>query len=217
MELGFTLVEVLIVVLILIVLVAIAVPNYLTVQKSLRIAGDCRSIAGLIAEDKLRAAADYTHARVYANLNANTYHLEIWNKTGGSGGAGCWQTVGDSANSCTVAATSPVHNLSNGVTFGFGNIGAPPANTQPAIAQAPLCYTGAAGQAGNTVTIANTACIEFNSRGVPADPSASGKPDATGALYLTDGTSVYGVTVLASGGSQSWYAPNTQTATWRQL
>ena len=62
MELGFTLVEVLIVVLILIVLVAIAVPNYLTVQKSLRIAGDCRSIAGLIAEAKLRAAADYTHA-----------------------------------------------------------------------------------------------------------------------------------------------------------
>jgi hypothetical protein len=175
----------------------------------------------LVAEAKLRAAADFTHARVYANLSGNTYHLEIWNKSG-NGGAGCWQTDGDTANTCT-AASSPVQYLSQGVTFGYGVIATPPANTETTIGQAPLCYTGYAGQATNTTSVANTACIEFNSRGEPSDPApggsagaAGGVPDATGALYVTDANSVYGVTQLASGLVQNWYAPDTTTGTWQK-
>lgn len=208
---GFTLLETAIVVFIAGVVAALAVPNYLAIQQYGRISGDSSMIAGLLSEAKLRGPAGFTHARVYADLAANTYHLEIWNKTG-AGGAGCWQTDLDPANACTVAGSSPVHNLSQGVTFGFGTISAPPANTQSAIAQASPCYTGVAGQTGNTVTIANTACIEFNSRGVPSDPAVNGKPDANGAFYVTNGTAVYGVTVIASGSFQDWYALDSQSA-----
>jgi Tfp pilus assembly protein FimT len=214
-EFGFSLLEVAIVLLMTMVLVAFALPNYVTVQKFMRISGDSRSIASLMEEAKLIAAANFTHARVRADLIANTYHLEVWNKSGGAGGAGCWQTNGDVANACTVAGTSPVFYLSTGVTFSFGAISAAPPNTQLTIGQAPICYTGAAGQAGNVTTIANTACIEFNSRGIPSDPTSGGKPDANGAFYLSNASSVYGVTMLSSGQIQSWSASNNLSSNWQ--
>jgi Tfp pilus assembly protein FimT len=203
------------------IVMGFAVPGFVTMTQSLHTGGDSRNLAGMIAEAKMRAAADFTHARVYANISGNSYHLEVWNKSG-NGGAGCWQTDGDTANACT-AASSPVVELSSDVSFGYGNIASPPANTESSIGQAPACYTGYAGESTNTVFTANTACIEFNSRGVPSDPdpsgtsgSAGGVPDATGALYVTDKTAVYGATVLASGSLQTWYSANTATPNWKQ-
>ncbi len=208
---GLTMIELVFVIAVSIVVAGFAVPKCLTMQQSFRIAGDSRSIAGLVAEAKLRGPANFTHARVYADLNANTYRLEVWNKSGGVGG--CWQTDGDSAP-CTVTGVSPVQNLSTGVTFGVGAVQAPPPNTQAVLAQAPACYNGYAGMASNSVQTGNNACIEFNSRGVPVD--STGLPTPNGAFYVTDGTSVHGNTLLASGLIQSWYAPNTSTATWQQ-
>jgi hypothetical protein len=82
------------------------------------------------------------------------------------------------------------------VTLGFGSVTAPPPNTQAAIAQAPACR-----DAAGTV-VANTACVVFNSRGVPIDDT--GAPTAGDAVYLADATSTYGVTVAASGQIQMW-------------
>lgn len=209
-----------VVVAITITIVGFGVPVFSNMEQSLWTAGDSRSLAAMIAEAKLRAAANFTHARVYANLTGRTYRLELWNKSG-NGGAGCWQTDGDS-NACTVA-TSPVIGLSRNVSFGYGSVGAAPTNTEPSLGQAPLCYAGYAGQSTNTTSVANTACIEFNSRGVPSDPAPGGSsgasggiPDATGALYLTDGGAVYGITVIATGEIQSWYSNNTPTPHWQQ-
>src|SRR2546425_10674756 len=106
-----------------------------------------RDITGTIGQAKMHAAADFTHARARANLAANTFQLEIWNKAG-AGGAGCWETVGDPANPCTVG-TSAVELVSSGVTFGFGAMDAPPAHTPAALAQAVACqldYHGGAHQ-----------------------------------------------------------------------
>ena len=211
---GFSLLELAVVLTITIVLAGFAVGNYVTARRSSRIAGSYGDIASLVTEAKLRAAAGFTHARVYANLSGNTFHLELWNKSGNSG-AGCWQTDGDTVNSCT-ASSSPVQKFPSGVSFGYGNLASPPSNTEGTLGQAPLCYTGYGGESGNTTTVANTACVEFNSRGMPSDPSNSGTADAAGALYVTDGVSVEGVTVLATGFIQSWYAPDSASATWKE-
>lgn len=217
---GFSMVELIVVVAISCVVVGFAVPIYTTTRQYFRTSGDSRSIAGLITEAKLHAAVGFTHARVYANITGETYHLEVWDKSGNSG-AGCWQTVGDS-NSCT-AASSPVVNLSTKVSFGYGNIGTPPANTETTIGQAPLCYTGYAGESTNTTSTANTACIEFDSRGMPSNPApggtsgaAGGVPDATGVFYVTDGTSVYASTVAATGFLRNWYSANSTTPNWQR-
>jgi hypothetical protein len=184
-----------------------AIPGYTSLTRYLRIAGDVRDLNGMTAEAKMRAAQDFTHARVRANLDANTFQLEVWDKTA-NGGAGCWKTEGDSVNPCTVAG-SAVQPLSAGVTFGFAGASAAFPNPQTIVMQAPACGVGVAGGAAGGV-IEGTACIEFNSRGIPV--AASDSPTANDALYVTDTKTVYGVTVLASGLMQQWTTGTSNTA-----
>jgi hypothetical protein len=188
---------------------AVAIPGYGTITRYLRIAGDSRDLNGSIAQAKMRAAQDFTHARLRANLGANTFQLEVWNKAG-NGGAGCWQTEGDPTNPCTVPA-SPAQLLSQGVSFGFGNVGAALPNPQTVIALAPPCLRGVAGGTALGI-IDGTACIEFNSRGIPV--SAGGSPATNDALYVTDNNTVYGVTLIASGMMQQW-ATSASTTNWQ--
>ncbi len=206
---GFTLLEVLVVLAVTAILMAFAVPQFQRVTQALRISGDMRDITGTIGQAKMHAAADFTHARARANLAANTFLLEIWNKAG-AGGAGCWQTVGDPANPCTVG-TSPVQLLSSGVTFGFGAMGAPPPNTQAALAQAAVCQIGYGGGPARG-TIGGTACIEFNSRGLAID--AAGAPNGNGAFYVNNGNMVYGVTMAAAGPPLNWSGQDAANSGW---
>jgi prepilin-type N-terminal cleavage/methylation domain-containing protein len=202
---GFTMLELLVVLAISAILGAIAVPNVVRITQALRIAGDLRDLNGSVAQAKMHAASDFTHARARANLGANTFQLEIWNKAL-NGGAGCWQTLGDTAIRCT-AATSPVQPLSSGVTFGTDKVTTAPLNTQTLFGQAALCGSGAAGIAGTPAgNIAGTACVEFNSRGIPID--AAGNPNGNGAFYVNNGTMVYGLTVAATGYALNWSAPD---------
>jgi len=211
---GFTLMELMVVLTISAVLMAIAIPNVQRITQVLRISGDLRDLNGTVSQAKMNAAADFTHARARANLAANTFQAEIWNKAGNAG-AGCWQTLGDGVNPCTGAA-SPVQQLSAGVTFGFDKLGTPPANTQAALGQAAACNNGPAGIVGAPAgVIAGTACIEFNSRGIPID--AAGNPTAQGAFYINNGTMVYGLTVAATGNALNWSVADASgsNASWK--
>jgi hypothetical protein len=202
-------IELVVVAAIAIIATAVAIPSFTTISSYLRISGDMRALNATVGLAKMRAAQDFTHARAYADLSNSTFHLEIWNKNG-NGGAGCWQTDGDPANACT-GSTSPAQLLSQGVLFGLSSAGSGSPNPQNPVGQAIACYTGVAitGQTG--AAKANTACVEFNSRGIPVDPSNGGTPTASDALYVTDGNAVYGVTVNASGFIQGWQTPATSS------
>jgi Tfp pilus assembly major pilin PilA len=202
-ESGFSTIELMVVLVILMVSAAVTIPGYLSMTRYLRITGDGRDLSGGIAGAKMRAAQDFTHARLHADLANNTFQLEVWNKN-----AACWQTDGDVGNPCTVAG-SPVQPLSQGVLFGLAAVGAGAPNPQAVVAQAPACLVGVAG-GGNLATIANTACIEFNSRGLPV--AADGSPTANDAIYITNNNTVYGTTVIVSGLIQSWSSPAAATA-----
>lgn len=207
---GFSTLEMLIVVAMSIIITAIAIPRVATIAASVRISGDLRSLDGLTAQAKMRAASDFTRSRVYVDLTGNTYQLEVWNKAG-NGGLGCWVADADPTNTClTYGNGTPSGSsfaLSQGVRFGFGGLTAGPTPGQAAIAQAGACLDNTGGAVGG-----NTACIVFNSRGVPISP-ATLAPIATGAFYVTNGTVVDGVTVSATGSIQAWASPPS-TATW---
>ena len=218
---GFSTLEVLLVMVVSLIIAMFAIPGFNQVQRTLRISGDARNLNGAINQAKMQAAADFTEARVYIDLTplspANPlakYHIDVWNKAG-NGGTGCWQVIGDFNNPCFVAGVSPVQYLSQGVAFGFLGLGAAPPNTQTGgIAE------GTAGQRCTPVNgkrvgqQATTACIQFNSRGIPIDYGNAGVPTGNGAFYITDNTQVYGVTVGAAGLSQVWANNVNGNANW---
>jgi len=165
---------------------------------NLRLQGDARSLAGAVSVTKLRAASNFSQARLFIDLNARSYHIETWQKTGTPG----WVAEGGSTT------------LSSGVTFGFGAVTTPPPNTQAVIAQSTPCVAAVTG-----MNIANTACVLFNSRGIPVDPLGVppnvGAPTGNNALYLKDATAVYGLAVSATGMSKS-FRTNLNATSWVQ-
>jgi len=192
---GMSLLELIVVVGIIAVISAIAVPMTKNSLGDFTLSGDARSLTNAVSLAKLRAASDFSQARVFVDLAGKSYHVETWNKTGAA-----WVTEGGTT---TLASTD---------SFSFGVVGTAPPNSQAVIGQASACVTnlGAA--------IGGTACVLFNSRGIPVDPAgappAVGAPTGNYALYLTDGTAVYGVTLWATGLIKLWRTNPTATPSW---
>jgi type II secretory pathway pseudopilin PulG len=187
---GFTLLEMLLVVGISFAIAGLSVLTYIRITRNLRTGGDARDLNGEVALAKMRAAAYFTKARVYVDLTAKTFEVDVWDKTG----SGSWKLEG------------ALQSLSQGVTFGTMSISTPPPGTQASIGQAPNCLdnTGSA--------ISGTACVVFNSRGIPVD--SSGTPTALDAFYINDLGSVYAVTITATGLVQTWRT-DSSAAHWK--
>jgi prepilin-type N-terminal cleavage/methylation domain-containing protein len=187
---GFTLVEILVAVALMAVVAAMALPMADSSSRAFGMRGDAQALANLVSLAKMRAASRFTRTRVRADFAANSFRLEVWDRA-----ANAWVVEGDNVP------------LSRGVRFGFGGLAAPPPNTQPAIAQSPQC-TGQDSLTANFV--ANTACIVFNSRGVPVD--TTGAPVGANALYITDGSAVYATTITATPLIRQWWSNGTAAA-----
>ena len=188
---GFSLLEVMVVVALTGIIAAVAVPMLGNELGFLRLSGDARSASNAMALAKLDAAAKFSQVRVYVDLGGRSHHLETKDKTST---ICCWTAEGGSTY------------LSTNVTFSYGVVSTPPPNTQATIGQAPACKS-------NTGTdIAGTACIIFNSRGIPVD--SNGNPIAIDALYLTDGSAVYAITLSATGMARNWRTQPLATPSW---
>ena len=188
---GYSLIEILLVVGVIAVVAAIAIPMTGNTLGNFRLSGDARTLSNTTTLAKMRAASAFNKSRLYVDLPGRNYHLEVWQKAPTS----AWAWEGGQID------------LSFGVSFSFGALAAAPPNTQATIAQAPACL------AADGTAIANTACILFNSRGIPVDGTDA--PTGIDAMYVTDGTAVYGVTVSATGLIRLWRSRPT-TANWAQ-
>lgn len=139
----------------------------------------------------MRASAQFTRARVYADLTAGSYVLQIWDKTSAR-----WVDEGG------------LTRLSPDVSFGFGALSGPPPNTQVNIAQSPEC-TGGLTSAG---AIDNTACVTFNSRGLPVD--ADGNLFPRHALYMIGTDGVFATTITTTPLIRFWSSPLLEDPVW---
>jgi prepilin-type N-terminal cleavage/methylation domain-containing protein len=191
LESGFTILETLFVVALIGIISVIALPMVGNTLADFRVSGDVRGAANSVALSKMRAASKFSRVRLYAELTANRYRLEVFDKTSA---ICCWQPEGGFTY------------LSTGTSFGYSPVATPPPSTQAAIGQAAACVndTGAA--------VANTACVIFNSRGTPV--TNANTITAEHALYIKNSMAVYGITVAATGMIRTWRTRLLATPSW---
>ena len=188
---GFSAIELLVVLAVAGTLAAMSVPMSMSMVDDFRLSGDAHDVSNSVALAKMSAAAQFTRARLYADLTANTYRVEVWRKTGAPG----WVADGGTAL------------LAPGDAFGAGTIAAPPPDSQLAVAQAPACRNNAG------AAIANSACVLFNSRGISVDEA--GAPSGVRLFYLTGPTAVFAVVVSGTSQLKVWrISPG--GGTWKQ-
>jgi prepilin-type N-terminal cleavage/methylation domain-containing protein len=171
---GFSLLELIIVMAIAIVVAGMAIPKITGIVQNFRTGGDARNLNGDILLAKMRASSDFGQARLHVDMNTSTFWVEVE-----PSGSASWTTEGG------------VQNLSRNVTFGYGSLTTAPSGTQTTFGQATACPN-----------FSNSACITFNSRGIPVDSTNS--PYGNYAIYVSDGKSVSGVTVSITGLTTIW-------------
>ena len=184
---GFSLIELMLVVAIALIILGIAIPSFLQAIRNYRIAGDTQNLNGEILVAKMRAAANFTRYRVVFNLTTGAFLTEHWDKE---------------TSTWIPEAVGAPQNLSQGVEFGVGDQTDPPADTQTALDQAPVCVEGDVDEPGGGAEIADTAAIFFNSRGFPVNDAGTATTDD--AIYVTNGGAVHGVTVSITGLTRIW-------------
>ena len=180
-DLGYSLIEVMATMAILGVLGAFTVPMVSSTASGVKLRDHANAIADLVGLAKLRATSDFSRSRLYADLAGGSYAIQTWDA-----GTGDW-----------VNEQAPVR-LPSGIRFGWGAIDEPPPNTQQELAFGAACVDK------DEAAIAQTACIMFNSRGIPINKDNA--PQGGNAFYLTDGTGVRGITVTATPLIRRWWS-----------
>jgi Tfp pilus assembly protein FimT len=189
-ERGISVLQLLVTCAVMGIVAAAALPATQRTLTEMRISGDARALHNSISLARMRASSRYTRERIYVDLTTGAYQLQYWDKA-----ASDWVNEPGTVS------------LSKGVTFDTGGATQPPPNTQSSIGQSVSCTTKTG------ATIQGTACITFNSRGIPID--ASGNVYGNSALYLTNGGTAYVITLSATPLVRLWSA-RAGTSNWMQ-
>lgn len=171
---------------------AMAIPMMANGVGFYRLDGDARGLKNAVSTARLQAAANFAETRLFLDYTVSGYHLETK-----ASSAAPWVPQG-----------GVTYLSSFNEAYGFGVVATPAPNAPAPIAEPGACLNNAT----PPVQIANTSCLVFNSRGIPID--GTGAPTGANAFYLTDGTTVYGLTVSATSSITLWRTKAIAVPTW---
>jgi prepilin-type N-terminal cleavage/methylation domain-containing protein len=184
---GYTAVELLMVIAIAAIAAGISMPMLARTNGDLKLQNDARAIHNMVSLAKMRAAARSARVRFFADLGTETFKVQWYDRANAK-----WVNEDGSKT------------LSDNINFGHASATTPPPNTQSAIDAVKLCRND------DGTEIPSTACVVFNSRGIPVNHL--GEPDGNAGFYINDGIGVYGVTVSATPLVRLWWSPASKPA-----
>lgn len=171
---------------------AVAVPISTGLIEDIKLRGDAQSLTSTLALTKMTGATQFTRARLRVSLAAGTWAIEKWVSTGTPG----WVQEGST------------FQLRRRSQFGAGPVTTAPPGSQAVVAQPPACL------ADDGSPIAGTACLIYNSRGLPV--TSAGIPTITQVIYINSPNGVFGIVVGAGGKLEVWRATLTPGGSWKQ-
>jgi prepilin-type N-terminal cleavage/methylation domain-containing protein len=189
-ESGYSLVEIMAATAVLAVLSAFAVPVVSATARGTKLRDQANQIADLIGLAKMRATSEFSRSRLYVDIAAETYVPQIWDVA-----AGDWKNE-----------QAPI-TLPYGIDFGWGALDKAPPKTQ--VGDVPKWAAECIDK--DDKVIDKTACIMFNSRGIPINKDNA--PIGGNAFYLTDGAGVRAVTITATPLIRRWWS-SANAANW---
>src|ERR1044071_723479 len=101
---GFSLIEVMVSMSVMMVLAAITIPMVSAASSNVKLNDNADTVSNYVGLAKMRATSRFSRARVYLDLAAGTYVLQVYNQ-----GAAAW------------ANDTAVSTLPTGITFSFGD------------------------------------------------------------------------------------------------
>ena len=118
---GYSLIEVMASMAVLGVLAAFAVPMLAATTSGIKLRDQAEAVSNLVSLAKMRATSQFSRSRVYVDLNAETYVLQLRNAD------------------LTWSNDGAVTTLPSGIDYGWGVLDEPPPNAQDAIGFAAQC------------------------------------------------------------------------------
>lgn len=180
---GFSLIEIMVAMAVLGILGAMAVPMVASTTSGIKLRDHANAIADLVGLAKMRAASQFSRTRVNVDIKGGTYVIQR-------------QDPATREWSDEQAAMT----LPTGISFSWGALDTAPPNTQDG--DVPKFAAACVDKDGKDID--GTACVMFNSRGIPINNDNS--PIGGNAFYLTDGTGVRAVTVTATPLIRRWWS-----------
>jgi prepilin-type N-terminal cleavage/methylation domain-containing protein len=181
---GFSLVELLFVTALILIITAFAVPQF-SKQSYFRLRTSAYNIANRLNEAKFRSIREITPYQITLDATAGSFseNRKI---------SGTWNNI------VTEKLKTNVYFVTGTTPYTFPS-GAPSADG------AKQC-----GAISGTCNPTLSTTISFNTNGLPVD--ASGAPDPSNAVYLSNGKEYFAITVSLAGAVEVWYYNNSSNS-----
>lgn len=191
-NLGFSMLEILVVLLLMGIIVAIALPSALSSLKGYELHSDATAVASYLNVVRMKAASQYKPYRLVVNVSAGTYTMEkLCGDTDSTVDANC-----TGANSAYQEFTTPAYEagtqyMSQGNTF---------SSCRPASITGTL-YPGTI--LGDPSPCPDPLYMYFNTRGSPVDNTGAPLGNGGAVLYVSNQNNLTDAITVSLGGQVS--------------
>ena len=187
-SLGFSMLEILVVLMLMAIIIAIALPGTLNALKGYRLHSDATAVASYLNVVRMKAASQFKPYRLVVDTSAGTFTME--------------KLCGDTSASADANCTGPYQQFSTPVYEG-GTQYVSQGNTFSSCRPASITGSYPGTITGNPTGCPSTIYMYFNTRGSPVDNTGGPLGNGGAVVYMRNQNNLVDAITVALGGRVS--------------